>query len=432
MGQLPPEEDPAWSNNVAIAAFTTEQNLEKPGQIQAFGRIENYTNEELTIEVSLFMDDELFDAVSVTVGAGENNGVPFELPEMESGVLKLEIDYEDDLAVDNVAYAAVSVPRPAKLLLVTPRNDALQLGLQTGEAAKLCIIKYATPAILDTDEYKNAAESSEYDLVIFDQCAPKKLPQANTLFIGSMPPGDQWTAGERQGPPMVTDTDRLHPLTQLIDMGNVRIAEGFSVKPPAGGSELITADIGALFAIAPRLGYEDAVLGFEIYSINEKGEVEVNTDWPIRRSFPTFLFNVIKYLGGSSGAIASPNAKPGEVITLRTSTPIEKIRVKPPSGSAFTVSRDGQSAFIIPNTEQIGVYEVTEGSSTKVSQRFSVNLFDTRESDLMPGPIEIGHEEVKGESALQPTRKELWKWLLLFGLVVLVFEWYVYNRRVYL
>jgi hypothetical protein len=258
------------------------------------------------------------------------------------------------------------------------------------------------------------------------------MPQANTLFIGRLPPGDQWTGGLRQGPPLVTDIDRLHPLTQLVDMGNVRIVEGFSVKPPPGGAELITADVGTLLAIAPRLGYEDAVLSFDIYSISEKGEVEVNTDWPIRRSFPTFLFNVIKYLGGASGAIASPNAKPGEVVSLRTSSPIDSIQVKPPQDTPFTVRRDGQSAFVIPNTDELGIYEVREGSSTKVSQRFSVNLFDTRESDLMPGPIEIGHEKVKGEVALEPTRRELWKWILLLGLVVLVFEWYVYNRRVYL
>ena len=31
-----------------------------------------------------------------------------------------------------------------------------------------------------------------------------------------------------------------------------------------------------------------------------------------------------------------------------------------------------------------------------------------------------------------PARKELWKWVLISALAVLVFEWYIYNRRVYL
>jgi hypothetical protein len=32
---------------------------------------------------------------------------------------------------------------------------------------------------------------------------------------------------------------------------------------------------------------------------------------------------------------------------------------------------------------------------------------------------------------VERARKELWKWLLIGGLGVLIFEWYVYNRRVY-
>jgi hypothetical protein len=62
-----------------------------------------------------------------------------------------------------------------------------------------------------------------------------------------------------------------------------------------------------------------------------------------------------------------------------------------------------------------------------------VNLFDTRESDLTPAEeIEIGHEEVKAEKSQQVARKELWKWLALGALGMLMFEWYIYNRRVYL
>jgi hypothetical protein len=39
---------------------------------------------------------------------------------------------------------------------------------------------------------------------------------------------------------------------------------------------------------------------------------------------------------------------------------------------------------------------------------------------------------VQGESIREPARREAWKLLLLLGLGVLLFEWYIYNRRVYL
>ena len=71
---------------------------------------------------------------------------------------------------------------------------------------------------------------------------------------------------------------------------------------------------------------------------------------------------------------------------------------------------------------------------TKFVQRFTVNLFDTLESNIAPAKdesIQIGHVKVEGHAGYQPVRQETWKWLVLAGLVVLLLEWYIYNRRVY-
>ena len=34
--------------------------------------------------------------------------------------------------------------------------------------------------------------------------------------------------------------------------------------------------------------------------------------------------------------------------------------------------------------------------------------------------------------AVESRRREAWRWFVLLALAVLVFEWYVYNRRVFL
>ena len=41
------------------------------------------------------------------------------MQEIESGVLKLQLNAKDQLAADNAAYAVVNMPRPAKVLVVT-------------------------------------------------------------------------------------------------------------------------------------------------------------------------------------------------------------------------------------------------------------------------------------------------------------------------
>jgi len=279
------------------------------------------------------------------------------------------------------------------------------------------------------------------------------MPSCNTLFIGTIPkfevpapiPEDSqgakgkpqtipaWTVGEKQGLPVVTDVNQIHPLTQLVQMGNVKVAFGRPLKGPHGTAELIHSDIGTLYAIGSRAGYEDAVLGFGIIEYDAEGKAEVNTDWFRRRSFPVFVMNAVKYLGGVRSSLVAPNIIPGSPAILRTSTPVQNIIVSSPRGDRFDVPREQHSTFVFSRTDELGVYDVREGSGNKVTQQFAVNLFDTRESDLTPAEqIDIGHEEVKAQPGQQTARKELWKWLLLGCIAVLIFEWYIYNRRVYL
>jgi hypothetical protein len=426
-------------HNIAISSFSTDANPEKPGQVQAFARIESFSDVEQTVEASLYLNDTLLDAQKVTLPPRGEKGLPgasgirFEMNEIESGVLKVKIDSKDDLPLDNEAFAVVNLPRPAKVLLVTPGNDSLQLALGTEEALKIADISVAEPKLLETKAYQDQAAEGAYDLIIYDQCAPKAMPACNTLFIGRLPPEGWQAKGPKQGPPLVIDSDQVHPLAQLVQMGNVKIVEGTPLAGPPGTVTLIDADIGPIYAVGPRGGYEDAVLGFDIVTYKEDGSREVNTDWPIRRSFPVFIMNAVKYLGGVRSSLAAPSTKPGQPAVLRTQIPVNSIVVQSPRGDRFEIPREASGSYVFGRTDELGVYDVRDGAGQKVTQQFAVNLFDTRESDLAPREaLEIGHEEVKAQQAQQVARKELWRWLLIGALGVLIFEWYIYNRRVYL
>jgi hypothetical protein len=426
-------------HNIAIASFSTDANPEKPGQVQAFARIENFSDIEETVEASLLLNDTLLDAQKVTLPPRGEKGLPgasgirFEMNEIESGVLKVKIDSKDNLPLDNEAFAVVNLPRPAKVLLVTPGNDSLQLALGTEEALKIADISVAEPKLLETKAYQDQAAEGAYDLIIYDQCTPKVMPACNTLFIGQLPPEGWKAKGPKQGPPLVIDSDQVHPLAQLVQMGNVKIVEGTPLAGPPGTVTLIDADIGPIYAVGPRGGYEDAVLGFDIVAYKEDGSREVNTDWPIRRSFPVFVMNAVKYLGGVRSSLAAPSTKPGQPVVLRTQIPVNSIVVQSPRGDRFEIPREASGSYVFGRTDELGVYDVRDGAGQKVTQQFAVNLFDTRESDLAPREVlEIGHEEVQAQQAQQIARKELWRWLLIGALGVLIFEWYIYNRRVYL
>jgi len=436
LGNLTPKYVPIGSanpRNIAIVAFTAERNPERPDQLQAFARFENNSGEDASGTASLYLDDTLADAANVRVPAGEAAGVEFKLNQMDRGVLRLVWENRDDLLLDNTAHTTLNPAREARVLLVTPSNDALRVALATDEVLASAALTLAEPAVLQTKEHQDLAAAGYFDLIIYDQCQPERMPQASTLFIGQLPPVEGWTKGEKQPSPIVIDTASIHPLMQYVPMGNVAILEGFSVKPPAGGTPLMEADIGTLYAVAPREGFEDAVLGFEIVGLDEQGKAEAKTDWPIRRSFPVFVFNAVRYLGGSANSTAAATINPGQPILLRSRSPVQQLTVVAPDGRRTQISREGQSAFPYSNTDLLGIYDVLEGTAATPAQQFAVNLFDSRESNLaVRDKVELGHEQVTGTAGLEQARLETWKWLLILGLLVLLAEWYIYNRRVYL
>jgi len=429
----------AAPENVAVVAFSTERNPEKPEQLQAFARLENSGPEDVDVEVALYLDEALADASQVTVPTDGAEGVSFVLNNVDSAVLALEVQHRDHLQLDNRAYAAINTPRRARVLVVTPGNDALQFAITTDAAQKVADVAFALPDVLATKEHQTLALGGAYDLIIYDRCVPPQMPEANTLFIGRVPPAEGWSAEAAKPSPLVIDIDRMHPLMHLVELGSILIYESLPLKAPEGSIALIDADHGHLLMIGPRKGFEDAVLAFEIVGAYADGEVNAKTNWPRRKSFPVFVMNLLRYLGGGRTSLDVAATQPGRPVKLRTEVPTERISVESPSQVRTSVEREGQNTFVYPHTEELGVYTVREGSEREAGQHFAVNLFDSRESDLVPREVlDIPYVDEETQqvgiraAGYEPSRRELWKVLLLLGLSVLLFEWYVYNRRVYL
>lgn len=412
--------------NLAITAFSATRH-EQTGKLQAFARVENHGPATAQGELGLYLKGELVDALPVEAAAGEAAGATFDLGEFDQGVLEVRLEPADALALDNTAWTAVNRPQQARLLCVTPGNPALQFALTTDRAAELAEARFEPPSFLDTPGYVEAAARGDFDLVIFDRCAPKEMPAANTMFVGTLPPVDGWSAGEKFTPQII-DTDPTHPLVQLLELWDVAIVEGFPVRGPEGSKSLIQTQGGPLLAIAPRDAYEDVVLGCEIVSADR-----VNTNWPLRLSFPLFALNLVEYFGRPEQSLVAGSARPGQTVELRSVTPTADIEVQLPDGALVRVPRSAQHTFSFVHSDQLGVYQVRQGGV--VTGQFAVNLFDGAESNLAvrdKNTIKIGYVEITGKAGAAPASREAWKWLVLAALAVLVGEWYIYNRRVYL
>ncbi|HVX61059.1 MAG TPA: BatA and WFA domain-containing protein [Pirellulales bacterium] len=412
--------------NVSIAALTTSRREDQPDKLQAFARLENHGLEKAAVDVELKIDGALVDAKRVEIEPGDSSGVTYDLEAIESGVLTLHADTGDALAVDDTAWNTINVPRRSKILFVTPGNEPLEIALNTERAHELADVTQHSPAFLKTPQYQKQAAAGAYDLVIFDRCRPEQLPQANTWFIGALPPGATWRAGEKVAGPQIIDVNRSHPLTQIVELGDVLIVEATPVFGPPGTTMLIDSSAGTLFAIGPREGYEDAVLGFILID-----QDQVGSNWVLKASFPVLVLNVLEYLGGARALAVQDIPQPGQVITWRSDTASETLQVTLPDKTSVDLNRSKLNTFQFTGASQVGAYQVREGE--KVVRRFAVNLFDGLESDLEPRPeLKVGDFKVAGQTGREPARREIWKLLVLAALAVLLFEWYIYNRRVYI
>ncbi len=433
------------TNNLGILSFAVQRNEDKTAKLEAFARITNRGDQKVDFTASLEFDGKLLDASAGTVEPGQETGILFELTDAQEGQLKLVLDYEDALQVDNVAYAAVRPNKQMSVLLVTPGNNALETALQTTRVQQLASVQIESPAFLSDPKYQGSSLDSSYDLIIFDQCAPVQMPNSNTLFIGSQPPQsaeptnsasvDNWKFGQLQGPAIILDVNRTNSISQYLEMGAVYIAEARTIQPGESGTVLMTSDIGPVFAVAPRGAFQDAVLGFSIVQATSDG-VGVNTNWGNRRSFPVFVYSAIEYLGGGITESSSPSVQPGWPIGLLLSNRFKEFRVVAPDGQATELTRGDESRYTYTKTDALGIYQVFANGADGVEspvELFCVNLFSSRESDLnVAQTIKMGYEKVAASRASVVARKETWRWLLLLGLALLVVEWVVFNRRVFI
>ncbi|HEX4147823.1 MAG TPA: BatA and WFA domain-containing protein, partial [Pirellulales bacterium] len=379
------------------------------GHSQLYARIENFNTQQRTREVSLYVDGELVDAQQVELPAGRSHGVAFELETAGPATVELRLDGSDELAADDRAWKVLEARRRADVLLISPGNEPLALVLATQDAQQRARVRQKTPAYLDSAEYAQEAAGDELDLVIYDRCLPQSMPQANTLFIGRLPPDGRWHAAAPVSAPQIVDVNAAHPLMHLVELGNVLLAEATPLKPPPGGVSLIDAGEGPILAIAPREVFEDCVLGFEIV-----GQDQAQTNWPLKNSFPVFAWNLLEYFGSRGHQRTSVDLRPGQIAVLAPATTASSLEMKLPGGRHERVTRDKDRVFRFADTGDLGIYELD--ASPAAAARFAVNLLDAAESNIAERSdqdIKIGQVMVSGQLNWRSGRHEAWRWLVL-------------------
>lgn len=393
------------SNNRGITTLDVRTNPENPAERAVFTSVANYSPDAHETQVEFRLDDQLLQVKPVRIPPGETVPMVFIAQQRADGVFSVKIAGQDDLAVDDEASVVSVLPQPVKVLLVSPGNQLLAKALRVGANVELAVQSTLTD------------DAAEFDVVVLDNVNPVVWPKPNVLAFRSADTNWFETMSTLETPAIV-DWRSNHPVLRFVGFDDVRIVEALGVKTPTWAVSLVDAPDASL-VLAGELGRQRIVwVSFD----------PLQSTWPLRVSFPIFIANSVEWLNPAAIKSGQLAIQAGSPFRLALAQPVETAQVQLPDGTAVPWEINPTKAeLIFGHTRKRGVYRVTAGTN---EVQFAVNLLDASESNTTPkSEIQFGKYARVGEATERRANLELWRWIAVVALAVLMFEWWYYHRR---
>jgi len=393
------------ADNLGLTALDVRINPENPAQRALYTSVVNFSSNSIQTELELRLDDRLLDTRPITVAPGESSPQIFRASQEADGIFTVRLTGKDDLAADDQASIVSLLPKPVKVLLVTRGNTFLEKALRhAGE------VQLTTAADL-TDGAR------AFDVVVLDNVLPSTWPAGNVfaLHVAATNWFDRVTTQEG---PTIVDWRGAHPLLRYVSFDNVAMQESAVVEVPSWGVSLLEAPQGAL-AVAGELARRRIVwLGFDV----------LDSNWPLRITFPIFIANAVEWLNPASAREAQFLVRAGDPFRLTLAEPILAAKVTLPDGSTKELALEPQAREILfTDTFKQGTYRLRVGTNEIA---FCVNLLDAAESNIRPhDEIKLGDYAKVAATTSRSANAEVWRWLAFAALAVLAFEWWWYHKR---
>lgn len=375
------------------------------GSISVLTQVYNHDEEKVTIPLSLYVDGTFFGAKQVDVDAKSSGVIFFEDIPIVTNELKIQLDVDDNLSIDNEAFGLVRQEKIKKALLVTPSNVFLEKVLRLHPNIDLSV------ASVDTDNASTDLPDknySGYDLYIFDRILPKELPTDGALLlIDPSESKDIVSVGYVENPKFSTNN---HVITQHIEATefNIRVATIFKDIDPK--DSIYTTEYGPT-AYSTYINNQRAVVfGFDLH----------DTDLPLSIEFPILMMNTLDFLM-TNGLVENPNMLTGDQVSISILPSATAAYITKPGGKKITLSTL-KKELVFTETNQVGTYLVEEETPTgTIQDTFTLNV-----------PLASYKQEtisVENQASNIFLAKSLDMLLGLIIIICIMIEWIIYSYR---
>ena len=402
--------------NVAITALATRVRAGQTPQL--FSQITNYGEQDAETVYSLTIDGELFTSSFYNVPAGESISLVSEQLPGSFGIIEASLtvpttsSVPDYLPEDNRAWAVSNDTTDRRVLLMTPGN---------------LFIEQVLRSLPGSEGFKGSLERGiprqSFDLYVLDRWLPETLPDGDLLIINPPSSTDLFTVGPAISPLVDSDYQiaRNDPRAQFLEFNNVSIIEFSQISNVGWATPLVSMGEWPLVLAGEIDGRQVAIISFDIH----------NSDLPLQITWPVLMANLMDWFSPQSVIPAADNLSVGDSLLLRPPLNATSLSVTLPDGTRRDLPLDRESV-VFGGTEQTGVYtlEVVENGDETQSQPFTVNLFDPLESGIAPQPaLQIGQTTITPGEHEEVGQLEFWPLVALIALIILLIEWYIYQRR---
>jgi len=444
--------DPA-SHNIGITALRAERAFDNPTRLSVFVGLQNTEPNPRSVDVELQVADRIASVRTVTIPGAEpaqpggsaapgTGGVVFELDEPNGVQVTARLPgiggtVGNALETDDQGVLIVPPAKRSAVALVTTGSLYLQ-----GALPGLPLSRFETMTPSEYESRRVSGALNQFDVIVLDRYLPEpnetgsRLDPGRYIVFGAVPPPP---AGVETlpvgGVSAIINWRRNHPVLRSLTLDGLVLGKARPMRIPDGSGAVALAESpeGPAIVEISEGTVRALVASFEL------GE----TNWPFKHSFVVYLGNAVKYLSGSmtdSGGTGDRQIAPGGVLADRVPADARNLRVMLPGGGSqeLVPSLDGRVVYGPVRHE--GVYRLewsgTPGATdrldgVKVSRFFAANLLDPQESDITPAEtLGLADRTVQGQRAGSGGVVELWPYLVLAGLGVMLLEWWIYNKRV--
>ncbi len=467
----------AESANLGVVTLRSERSFEDAGKLTIFVGIESTDRSPRAIDVELTINGQPAAIKSVQIPAatvartGEekkegsegssdarpvtevvksgSGGVVFQLDRYEGGLATVKLrtpgtdtaPTDDVFSIDDQASIVLAPAKKLRLAMVSGGNLFLRTALEGIPTAK-----FDSYAPADFESKLRAGTLPEYDCVVLDGYTPPKelctgsagLPPGRWLLLGSAPqPSSGMIVGLPQGAAKFIEWKKEHPALRQVNLDEPTVGDLplVTITPGTSAVAIANTDKGPGIVFVGSIDTRAVVVPFDV----------AKSDWPFNLSWVIFLASSTRALGddaaGASG-ISTQALQPNNILSDRIPQGASNARIRIPGGDISPLAPAPDGAVVFGPIRHQGVYEVSwsgqagpldrqEGGTAK--RLYAANLLDEYESNIASSNVlNLRDRDVTARSENQITAdRKLWPWLLLAALAIVLFEWFIYNRKVY-